>query len=222
MKRLVFLSLSLLTLLILIPGCITVQAPASQNTPPSGTSSIIGTFSSNPSTINSGGVSTLMWDVTGANTVSIDHGIGVVNASGTRAISPSASTIYTISATNSSGTVTSTTVTTVNAPISGPVNNSNAINDGATRTPAVITYFTGSLNSDGTSTLSWNVIGADMVSIDQYVGVVNASGTKIVPATAAVYTLTATWAKGNSTNDIGSVNSSVTTSTNASGTPWSN
>ena len=37
MKRLVFLSLSLATLLFLIPGCVTFQTPPSAATPPAGT-----------------------------------------------------------------------------------------------------------------------------------------------------------------------------------------
>ena len=57
-------------------------------------------FSSTPSTINSGGTSTLLWNVTGANSVSIDQGIGLVDVAGTRVVSPAASTVYTISATN--------------------------------------------------------------------------------------------------------------------------
>jgi hypothetical protein len=106
LKRLVFLSLSLL-LLILIPGCITV--------PPAGTPPVIIEFSSNPSTINAGGTSTLLWNVTGANLVSIDQGIGQVNVAGTRVVSPTTSTVYTISATSSSGTVTRSAVTIVNS-----------------------------------------------------------------------------------------------------------
>ena len=97
MKRLVLLSLFLALLVILIPSCVTVvQQPAGQP-------SVI--FSSNPSAINPGGSSNLTWNVSGANSVSIDHGIGVVNASGTMAVSPAESTTYTISATNSTGTV---------------------------------------------------------------------------------------------------------------------
>jgi hypothetical protein len=115
LKRFGFLSLSLLLLLILIPSCITVQ-------PPAGPPSVIGIFSSNPSAINPGGTSNLSWNVIGANSVSIDQGIGPVNASGTMVVSPATSTVYTISATNSAGTVTRSVVTTVNsAPPSGPV-----------------------------------------------------------------------------------------------------
>ena len=127
MKRLVFLSLSLL-LLILIPGCIIVSAPSpnpvppvvTPPVPPIGTPPVIGTFSSSPSTINPGGTSTLTWNVTGANSVNIDQGIGQVNASGTMVVSPATSTFYTISATNSNGTVTRSSLTTVNSALAPP------------------------------------------------------------------------------------------------------
>ena len=114
MKKFGFLSLALLTLLILIPSCITVQIPASEITPPAGKPSVIGTFISYPSTISPGGTSTLMWNMTGASSVSIDNGIGKVDVVGARAISPATSTVYTITATNSNGTVTKSAVTTVN------------------------------------------------------------------------------------------------------------
>ena len=210
MKRFIILSLSLLLLLVFIPGCITVQIPTLPATPPSGTPSVIGTFSSNPSAINPGGTSNLVWEVTGANTVSIDNGIGVVNAAGSMAISPATSTVYTISATNSSGTVTRSAVTTVNA--AAPSTD---------RIPPVITEFSSNLNSNGSSTLVWNVIGADTVSIDQYIGIVGASGTMVVsPAAATVYTLSAEYAIGNWANEIGTVTRSVVTPAQVSGTPW--
>jgi hypothetical protein len=110
LKRFVFLSLSLLMLLILIPGCFTFIVQAPNTTPP-----VIGVFSNNPSTINPGGTSILLWNVTGANSVSIDHGIGLVDATGIRVISPAASTVYTISATNSAGTATRSAMTTVSS-----------------------------------------------------------------------------------------------------------
>jgi hypothetical protein len=113
LKKFGFLSLSLL-LLILIPSCVTVQIQAEQ--PP-----VIGTFSSSPSAINPGGTSNLVWNVTGANTVSIDNGIGLVSAVGAKVISPTTSTVFTISATNSTGTVTRSVVTTVNPAPSNPV-----------------------------------------------------------------------------------------------------
>ena len=116
MKRFVFLSL-ITDVLILIPGCLTFPAPPPNPIPPAGTPPVIMEFSNNPSTINSGGTSTLLWNVTGATSVSIDQGIGQVNVAGTRVVSPAKSTVYTISATNSAGTVIrSSAIIIVSAP----------------------------------------------------------------------------------------------------------
>ena len=55
--------------------------------------------------------------------MSIDQGIGLVDVAGTRVVSPAISTVYTISATNSAGTVTRSAMTTVNsapAPAAAP------------------------------------------------------------------------------------------------------
>lgn len=108
LKRLGFLSLSLL-LVVLIPGCVTFKTPQTADTPP-----VIGSFSNSPSVINPGDTTTLVWNVTGANSVNIDQGIGPVDAEGNRIVSPDASTVYTISASNSAGTVTRSAMTTVN------------------------------------------------------------------------------------------------------------
>jgi hypothetical protein len=115
LKKIVILSLALLLLLILIPGCFTFQTTPSATTPP-----VIGVFSSNPATINRGGTSTLLWSVTGANSVILDQGIGMVNAVGIKVISPATSTVYTLSATNSAGTVTRSAMTTVSSVVVPP------------------------------------------------------------------------------------------------------
>jgi hypothetical protein len=121
LKRFVLLSLSLLLLLILIPGCITVQTPLPNPIPQVGTPPVIVEFTNNPSTINPGGTSTLLWNVAGAASVSIDQGIGQVAVAGTRVVSPAASTVYTISAANSAGTVTRSAVTTVTSTPAPPL-----------------------------------------------------------------------------------------------------
>jgi hypothetical protein len=57
----------------------------------------------------------------------------------------------------------------------------------------------GSISSGGSSTLSWSVSGATTVSLDQGIGNVALTGTRVVsPSTTTTYTLTAT-------NDAGSV-----------------
>ena len=114
MKRFVFLSLSLI-IVILIPGCFSFPTQAPSSIQPAETPPVIGAFSSNPSAVNSNDTSTLLWNVTGANSVSIDQGIGMVDVAGSRVVSPATSTVYTISATNAAGTVTRSATTTVNS-----------------------------------------------------------------------------------------------------------
>lgn len=120
MKRLMFLSLSLLPL-ILVPGCITFQIGPTVTATPPAAAPVILEFSSAPSAITFGGVSTLVWNVSGSDTVSIDQGIGTVNAAGTMVVSPAATTTYTITATSSAGTVTSSTSVTVNPAAAAPL-----------------------------------------------------------------------------------------------------
>ena len=59
------------------------------------------TLDAAPDTINGGGSSTLSWTSTNATTLSIDQGVGPVTVpAGSTVVSPSATTIYTITATN--------------------------------------------------------------------------------------------------------------------------
>ena len=192
MKRFIFLSLSVVLLLVLIPSCVTVPAPPSATTAP-----VIREFGNSPSTINAGGTSVLFWDVTGANSVSIDQGIGQVDTVGIKVVSPAASTTYTITANNNIGTVTKSAVTTVGSAVLPPVG-----------TPPVITQFSSNpstIDSGATSVLFWNVTGATSVSIDQGVGQVAFVGFKTVsPAISTAYTISAT-------NSIGTVTRSTVT-----------
>ncbi len=160
MKRFPFLSLSLLALLILIPGCFTLTP-----TPyPAGTTPVIMVFSNFPSSINPGDSTTLLWNVTGATSVSIDQGIGQVDVAGTRVISPAQSTVYTISATNSAGTVTRTVTTTVSSALPPPAMPFAVTSVVANSTPATFSgscpktftfYATITVNGPGTVTYRW-------------------------------------------------------------------
>ena len=167
MKRFVFLSLSLL-LLFLIPGCFTFPAVQAPNpVPAAGQPSVIGAFSSTPSTINPGGTSTLLWNVTGATSVSIDQGIGQVDVAGTRVISPDTSTVYTISATNSAGTVTRSAMTTVSsAPLTLPLPPQTTVNN-----PVI--SFTATYMGGTSWQLSWNVSNATQIAIEPDIGTLN-------------------------------------------------
>jgi len=89
--------------LVLIAGC--------NGTPPA--APIINSFLANPSTITVGESSNLSWSVTDATTVTIDNGIGSVALSGTTTVTPVTTTIYTLTATNSTGSVTALITITV-------------------------------------------------------------------------------------------------------------
>lgn len=89
----------LLSILVII-GCVQVitpppSTPSANTAPPT-----IVTFSASPSPIPMGGASTLSWEVTNASSVSIDQGIGPVALNGSRAVSPTATTTYNLSAIN--------------------------------------------------------------------------------------------------------------------------
>jgi hypothetical protein len=185
MKKLVpVLLLAVLFLASCYPG-----GPITISTP--GQLPVINSFSAEPSSISAGQSSTLNWTVTGATTVSIDQGIGNVALTGPRAVAPSVTTVYTLTASSSAGSVTATT---------------QIIVTGAAPTPTglpVINYFTAnpsSISLGSSVTFSWNVSNATSVTIDNGVGAVGSSGSTIVlPSTTTVFTLTATNAAGSDT-----------------------
>jgi hypothetical protein len=147
----------------------------------------INVFDANPGSINAGATSTLNWNVTGANSVDIQPGIGRVALTGTRTVSPATSTVYTLTAVSPTGSSTATTQVLVSATSNPPAT-----------TPAqgmpVINQFVASPNSiypGSTAELTWNVSNATMVSINT-IGNVPASGKiSVNPAATTVYSLTA-------------------------------
>ena len=89
-----------------------VQAP-----PPTPPAPTVAQFSAEPTTIQRGQSSTLRWEVSGdVTSVSIDQGIGTVQNTGNRRVSPSDSTTYTLTATGAGGTTTGTATVNVSAP----------------------------------------------------------------------------------------------------------
>ncbi|MBM3862571.1 MAG: hypothetical protein FJ385_01270 [Verrucomicrobia bacterium] len=141
-------------------------------------------FTAGPNTITSGGSTTLSWGFSNVTNVTISPGIGTVDASGKIMDSPTETTTYTITATNPSGeTITQTQTVTV-----------------TTVPPASITSFTANpatITSGNSSTLSWSTTGATSLSIDNGVGEVTGTTSRVVtPGTTTTYTLTATNAAG--------------------------
>lgn len=85
--------------------------------PPPPTLPVIASFTATPASINPGQYSSLVWSVTGATSISIDHGLGVqVGITSTIVVSPSASTTYTLTATGPGGNSTATATVTMTPP----------------------------------------------------------------------------------------------------------
>jgi hypothetical protein len=163
----------------LFSGCVNVPKELTQMT--------IYTFSAVPNIITQGQTANLSWSVFGATTVSIDHDIGTISLTGSRIITPTETTIYTLSASNSTGTISATTQVIVKSNITGNGNNES--------TPMSIPSFAVNpsiITAGETANLSWSVIGATTVSIDQSIGSVSLIGTRIItPTQSTTYTLTA-------------------------------
>lgn len=88
------------------------EAPPPKPNPPT-----ISSFTAEPSSIQPGQSSTLRWTVTGADSITIDNGIGTVQSSGQRQVYPNQTTTYTLRATGPGGAVDqSATVRVTEAP----------------------------------------------------------------------------------------------------------
>lgn len=159
-------------------------------TGPGGTESaaakvIVGTvaieqFTASPATVAPSGTAVLTWNVKGADTVSIDNGVGTVALSGNANVNPSATTTYTLTATHAGQTVTATATVTVST--------------------AVMIQFTAkpnNISAGQSATLSWTTGNAQSVTIDNGVGVQPANGSvTVTPAATTTYTATATGTTG--------------------------
>ena len=157
----------------------------------SATVNILGvTLTASPATVGPGQNAALTWTSSNATTLSIDQGIGAVNGpNGSLSVSPAATTIYTITATNGSATATATA--TVNAPLAVTLKANPA-----------------NIAPGSQSTLTWASTGAASVSIDQGVPpITGASGSvSVSPTQNTIYTITATDAQGHTATAATTVN----------------
>ena len=141
-RNISFLSLLALPLLFFVVSCSTSNTSSSASTNATSTSSSsqqekplitlpsadktnlpVIQFSAAPAFIAPGATAVLSWNVTNATTVTIDHGIGAVSATGTKNVSPTSPTTYKLSAANSSGSAIKTVsinVTQAAAPATKP------------------------------------------------------------------------------------------------------
>jgi peptidoglycan-associated lipoprotein len=91
-------------------------APAPAPAPPPPAAPDISQFSAEPSSIERGQSSTLTWSVSNANQITIDNGVGTVQASGSKGVYPNDTTTYTLRATGPGGTLSKTATVNVTAP----------------------------------------------------------------------------------------------------------
>jgi peptidoglycan-associated lipoprotein len=109
--------------LMFLGACAKKAAPPPPPPPPAPTAPTA-SLSANPNTINQGDSTTLTWQTTNATEVNID-GLGAVETSGTRQVTPSESTTYHLVAKGAGGTQDATARVTVNAaPVPPPTTSS--------------------------------------------------------------------------------------------------
>ena len=134
-------------------------------------------FAASPATIVAGQSSTLTFSAPGATSVTIDHGIGTMGASGSVTVTPVTTTTYTATANFNGSTSTASVTVTVQTNAGGAV--SLAAN------PATI-------SAGQSATLSWTSANVTSLTIDQGVGAVTVpSGSVTVsPSATTVYTIT--------------------------------
>jgi hypothetical protein len=139
MKHRHILNILLLFSLVVLSACSVISC---RPEPPS-----ILLFTATPSEINSGGSSTLKWDVQDATSVTIDQGVGEVAADGSKELSPVKTIAYTLTATNAGGTVTRALVLYVTVPPPAPTP--------ADTTPPVIKNVSTSSETQTTAIIVW-------------------------------------------------------------------
>ena len=140
----------------------------------------IESFTASPAEIGPGATATLSWNVTGANSVSIDNGIGAVATSGNVNVTPNATTTYTLTATGPNGTQTATATVTLTTAVT--INFAAAPNN---------------ISQGQSATLSWRSTNATTVTIDNGVGAQPPNGSiNVAPPGTTTYNATATGASG--------------------------
>jgi len=113
-----------LSTIIFLGACAKKVPPPPPPAPPA-PSAPTASLSANPNTLDQGQSTTLTWQTTNASDVSID-GIGPVDSSGSRQVTPADSTTYHLIAKGSGGTQDATARVTVNAASAPPPPTSNA------------------------------------------------------------------------------------------------
>jgi peptidoglycan-associated lipoprotein len=120
--------LAALAMLAMASGC-KKHPPAAASLPPPPAASqpssmsgkpVINSFTAEPSRVETGQASTLRWSVSNATDVSVDQGLGALQSSGQRSVTPSRTTTYTLTANGPGGSDTRSITVEVSAPLAPP------------------------------------------------------------------------------------------------------
>ncbi|MBZ5619489.1 MAG: hypothetical protein LAQ69_12310 [Acidobacteriia bacterium] len=167
-----------------------------------GSSPTITSFTATPATVSPGQSSTLRWAVTGSPGLIVNPGVGAVTGTSVK-VTPSATTTYTLSATNSFGSITATATVTVGS--------SPSITS-FTATPAMV-------SPGQSSTLTWAVTGSPSLIVNPDVGAVTGTSVQVTPSATASYTLTAANSFGSATKSVTVMVGNAPTITSFTATP---
>ena len=110
---------------------------------------VINSFTANPSYIQPGQGILLTWTTTNATSVTLSPGIGSVPVSGSYNLTPGYTTTYTLTATNSGGSVSASTTVTVAPYVSVYTTSSSQISSSGYTATGTGSILTGGLSGDG-------------------------------------------------------------------------
>jgi hypothetical protein len=146
----------------------------------------INSFSATPDNLQTPGEATLEWDVTGASSLNINQSVGTVlpNDKGSKSVTVSATQTFTLTATNSAGSVTKDVTVNV-APFISISPSSRAFVAGA-----VGASFDATLNGSS-ETITWTLGGPGTLSETTGASVIYTPPTTIATLTPATLTATA-------------------------------
>ena len=135
-------------------------------------------FTGQPTSLVVGQSATLSWQTTGATSVTIDQGLGMQPANGTVMVSPSQTTLYTLTASGPGGQTSALFTLTVTAA-------------GAPQVVA-FTAMPQQIAPGASTVLAWQTTGATSVTLDNGIGMQATNGSVTVsPPTTTTYTLSA-------------------------------
>jgi hypothetical protein len=185
---------------LLLPGCIKLGSGDTSDKAPK-----IHVFTAVPDAVDQGKPVMLSWEVSDASSITIEPGIGIVEPIGTKLVTVTAPTVYTLTATNRFGKTEQPASVAVG--ISGgtavdkppalpgaqpPANQPAAPSFGSFLPTVLFNANPLSVAAGGSAELTWSVKDATSISIDQGIGTVSASDKRTVkPTLTTVYTLTA-------------------------------